>query len=81
LYAAGLLTFVVVPQAQAPSWKASVLHGALFGLVAYGTYDLSNLATLKDWPVGITLADMTWGAILSAGASLTGRLAFRIQPD
>lgn len=77
VYAAGLLIFVVAPQAQAASWTSTLLYGGLFGLVAYATYDLSNLATLKDWPLGITVLDIAWGATLSAAASLAGRWAYR----
>jgi len=79
VYAAGLLVFVVQPQSGSPCGRATALYGALFGLVAYATYDLSNLATLNDWPVGITVVDMAWGATLSAAASLAGRMAYKPQ--
>jgi len=46
------------------------MHAALFGLVAYATYDLTNLATIKDWPVLITVVDMIWGTVLSILVSL-----------
>lgn len=75
VYAAGLLVFVVEPHAQAAGWGRTLVYGALFGLVAYATYDLSNLATLKNWPIRLTLLDMAWGAALSAGASLAGSVA------
>jgi uncharacterized membrane protein len=75
LYAAGLLVFVIAPQAANPSWGRTLLMGALFGLVAYATYDLSNLATLKDWPVGLTLIDIAWGAALSAVSAAAGKAA------
>lgn len=70
LFPAGLLIFAVLPAEGAVLLKA-VAMGALFGFFAYATYDLSNLATLKDWPVSITLLDIGWGSIvsgLSAGA-------------
>jgi uncharacterized membrane protein len=52
-----------------------VAPGALLGLVAYGTYDLSNYSTLQGWPLALTAIDMAWGAVLSAVAALAGYLA------
>lgn len=75
LYAAGLMIFAVMPQAEDPSWGKTVLMGALFGFFAYATYDLSNLATLRNWPVGLTLVDMAWGTVLSAAAAAAGKAA------
>jgi uncharacterized membrane protein len=49
--------------------------GALLGLIAYGTYDLSNYATLRDWPLALTALDMAWGAVLSAMSATAGYLA------
>jgi uncharacterized membrane protein len=66
LYATGLLLFSVAPNADVPGWGRTVAMGALFGFFAYATYDLSNLATLKNWPVSVTLIDMAWGSALSA---------------
>ena len=65
LFVAGMLVFVVVPGLKADSLPMTLLKGALFGLVAYAAYDLTNQATLKDWPVVVTVVDMIWGAILS----------------
>lgn len=75
IYAAGLLVFAVLPQAQDPGWGRAALMGALFGFVAYATYDLSNLATLRGWPVGLALVDMAWGALLSAASAAAAKLA------
>jgi uncharacterized membrane protein len=66
LYAVGLLLFAVAPNADDPSWSKTMVMGALFGFFAYATYDLSNLATLKNWPAYLTLVDMAWGTVLSA---------------
>jgi len=66
LFIVGILVFAVVPGLQAGSLTKAVLLGAFFGLITYATYDLTNLATLKGWPVAITLIDITWGTILSA---------------
>jgi uncharacterized membrane protein len=66
LYALGLCVFVAVPSVRERKPSGSVfLLGALFGLVAYGTYDLTNQATLKDWPLAVTLVDLAWGGCLT----------------
>lgn len=77
LYVSGLVFFCVAPALAAMSARMAALRGAFFGLVAYGTYDLSNLATLKEWTIPVTLVDISWGAILSALASACGYLAAR----
>ncbi|MBN2548808.1 MAG: DUF2177 family protein [Anaerolineales bacterium] len=72
LFVAGLLIFAVVPGLQAGSFNKALLLGALFGFMTYATYDLTNLATIKDWPLFITIVDMIWGVVLaSAVTSLT----------
>ena len=76
LYALGLMLFAVVPQAADPGWLKTAAAAAMFGFVAYATYDLSNLATLKGWPIGLSLIDMAWGAALSAVAATAGRFAW-----
>lgn len=73
VYAAGLLVFAVVPRAAQPGWRSTALAAAFFGCVAYATYDLSNLATLRDWPVGLSLLDILWGSLLSAAAATAGK--------
>lgn len=75
LFIAGILVFAVVPGLKADSLKTTLLQAALFGLVAYATYDLTNLATLKDWPVIVTVVDLVWGTVLSVAVSLAGYLA------
>lgn len=72
LYIAALMVFCVAPALAAASWRKAVLLGAMFGLAAYGTYDLSNLATLKGWTVNVAIVDMVWGSALSASASCFG---------
>jgi uncharacterized membrane protein len=66
LFVVGLVYFVIAPAIEKNSWMQALLSGALFGLVTYATYDLSNLATLKDWPLLVTLVDLAWGATLAA---------------
>jgi uncharacterized membrane protein len=77
LYPAGLVVFAVRPALERAQWIRAAALGAFFGLLAYGTYDLSNLATLKDWPLPLTLVDMVWGAALSCGSALAGYAATR----
>ena len=72
LYVAGLMVFCVTPALALASWRKAALLGAMFGLVAYGMYDLSNLATLKGWTVNVAIVDMLWGSALSASASCCG---------
>ncbi len=75
LYSAGLMIFAVAPLAEDPAWGKTVLMGALFGFFAYATYDLSNLATLRNWPLGLSLMDIAWGSCLSAVAAAAGKAA------
>ncbi|HEV2977066.1 MAG TPA: DUF2177 family protein [Casimicrobiaceae bacterium] len=75
LYASGLLVFCVTPALAAASWRKALGLGALLGLIAYATYDLSNLATLQGWPVTVALADVAWGMSLSGVAALSGYAA------
>nr|WP_315239468.1 DUF2177 family protein [uncultured Albidiferax sp.] len=75
VYAVGLVVFVVAPKAGGEAWYGAALMGALFGFVAYATYDLSNLATLRAWPLWLSLVDMAWGSVASAVAATAGKLA------
>jgi uncharacterized membrane protein len=70
LFILGILVFVVVPGLEDNSLKTTLLRAALFGLITYATYDLTNLATVKDWPVLVTVVDLAWGIILSVTVSL-----------
>ena len=72
LYVAGLLVFCVGPALETAAWTRALVMGALFGLVAYATYDLSNLATLKGWTTSLSMVDMCWGAVASALACTCG---------
>lgn len=65
LYIAGLVFFVILPAIKGDTSYLSIfLTGAFFGLIAYGTYDLTNHATLKDWRLSVTLVDMAWGTFV-----------------
>lgn len=70
LYLTGLVFFVINPALHKLSWKYSLFAGMFFGLVTYATYDLTNLATLKDWPPLITIIDLIWGTVLGGTVSL-----------
>jgi uncharacterized membrane protein len=75
LFVVGILVFAVLPGLEAGSLKTTLLRAALLGLIAYATYDLTNLATLKDWPVVVTVVDLAWGTVLSVAVSLAGYMA------
>lgn len=70
LFIIGLVIFVIMPALTDRSWTKAILLGALFGLITYATYDLTNLATLKDWPLLVTIVDLTWGTFLGASVSI-----------
>lgn len=75
LYPLGLLIFAVSPNLRAGTPALAGLYGALFGLFAYGTYDLTNNATLRGWPLQLTLVDMIWGGVLSGLAAFAAAFA------
>lgn len=75
LFPLGLMVFAVLPGDGATVLKVA-LTGAMFGFFAYATYDLTNLATLKAWPVGLAVLDMAWGTLVSGVASAAGKFAF-----
>lgn len=69
IFVAGLVVFVISPAMEKGSWMHAVLFGGLFGFVCYATYDLTNLAVAKDWPLLVTIVDLAWGAVLAASVS------------
>lgn len=71
LYAAGMILLVINPHATESWWKV-VLYAAAFGFIAYMTYDFTNLAIIKGFPVGISFVDIVWGTVASAAAGLIG---------
>ena len=75
LFVVGILVFAVLPGLETNSLKTTLLRAALFGLIAYATYDLTNLATVKDWPLIVTVVDMIWGTVLSVAVSFAGYMA------
>lgn len=77
LFIVGLVVFVIRPALASGEPLKALLLGALFGLISYATYNLSNLATLKDWPVVVTVVDLVWGTTLGGLVSLAGALLGR----
>jgi len=72
IYVIGISIFAIYPAVHKSSVYHAILMGALFGFFTYATYDLTNLATLKDWPLPIVFIDIIWGTILSAMVSFSG---------
>lgn len=72
LFIAGIFYFAILPAVEKNSLAKALVAGALFGFFTYATYDLTNLATLKNWPLPIVFIDMAWGALLTAMVSTAG---------
>ncbi|WP_099797395.1 DUF2177 family protein [Variovorax sp. 54] len=77
LYPIGLLVFAIVPGLRAQGVVRAALLGGLFGLFCYGTYDLTNLAVVRGWPLALSFIDMAWGTLVSGVATGAGALAWR----
>lgn len=71
---AGVTIFALKPAFAEGSLMTAATYGALFGFFAYATYDLTNLATLRNWPVALTFVDMVWGTFLTSAAASSGYL-------
>jgi uncharacterized membrane protein len=74
LLGTGIALFVIP---RAPTVSLAAAYGALFGLVVYGVYDFTNYSTLRQWPFALTIADVAWGAVASAAASVAVRIVAR----
>ncbi len=80
VYPLGVVVFGIRPSSADDGARRVAGRAALFGALAYATYDLTNLATLRDWPLHVTVVDIVWGAVLSALSALSGRwLLQRVQ--
>ena len=77
IYTIGIVVFAVSPALATGRWSAAGLRGLFLGLFGYGVYDLTNQATLRNWPVVVTVADLVWGTLLTAVAAIAGLLAAR----
>ena len=69
LYALGASIFVIIPAISKQSWLYAVQYGALFGLFCYMTYDLTNLAVIRDFPVRLAFIDIVWGSAVTAASA------------
>lgn len=76
-YVAAVLYFAVSPGLAAGSGRLALLNGVLLGFVAYGTYEATNLATLKGWTYGMLAVDIGWGMFLTGITAVTGFFAYR----
>ncbi|MFF1383160.1 DUF2177 family protein [Arthrobacter sp. NPDC058288] len=76
IYIAGIVFFALQPALEGGSWLSAVGYGAALGAFAYATYDLTNAATLKTWPLQLIVVDILWGAALTGLATLAGWLVF-----
>lgn len=74
IFIVGILIFAVAPALESQSLAKAVVLGALFGFFTYATYDLTNLATLKDWPIIVVVVDIVWGAVLSGSVAAVSYL-------
>jgi uncharacterized membrane protein len=74
IHALGIVVFAVP---LAGSWVGAALYGALFGVCVYAAYDLTNLATLRGWPLTVSLVDLAWGAVVTAAATVVAFAAMR----
>lgn len=77
LFIAGIVIFVLLPATRENSFQKAIIFGALFGFFAYATYDLTNLATTKNWPLTLTIVDMIWGTVLSGSVSTIAFLVYQ----
>lgn len=75
LYVVGIVIFAVSPALHTGSWRTAIVFGSLFGFFAYATYDMTNLATLRGWPIAMVVVDIAWGTFLTAVSATAGFLA------
>lgn len=80
IFIAGLVFFVIHPAVSDGSWQRALLAGAFFGFVTYATWDLTNLAVLKDFPASIVPIDLAWGTFLAASVSLSTYAVVSVLP-
>lgn len=76
VYVVGVLHFAVLPGLRARSWRVAAGQGAMLGLVAYGTWDLTNLAVIRDFPVPLTFIDWAWGTMLTCAVATVTTLVW-----
>ncbi len=72
IYIVGIMIFAVLPGYQSGQWQTALMWGVLFGFFTYATYDLTNLSTLKDWPIKVVIIDILWGMVLCGTVATAG---------
>jgi uncharacterized membrane protein len=77
IHAAGIAVFAVPPALATGSWITAAIYGAFFGFCVYAAYDITNLATLRGWPMAVSLVDLAWGAAVTAVATTAAFLTVR----
>ena len=77
IFIAGILIFAVVPSLKGGSLGRAALWGGMFGFFTYATYDLTNMATLRDWPLKVAVADILWGVVLCSSVAAMSTLLGR----
>lgn len=78
LFIIGIVIFAIAPALQSGEWKTALVYGILFGFFTYATYDLTNLATLRDWPLSIVIIDLLWGMFITGASATLGYLLTKI---
>ena len=71
-YIAGIVYFSVAPALSGGDWTTAMISGAILGFIAYGTYDMTNLSTLKNWSLSMSIVDVIWGTVLTSVAATAG---------
>lgn len=77
IHAAGIAVFAVPPAVSAGTWTSALLYGGLFGFCVYAAYDITNLATLRGWPMAVSAVDLAWGTVATAFTTLVTVLVVR----
>lgn len=77
VYTVGIVVFAIAPALEAEKIILALGYGALFGFLAYGTYDFTNMATIKDWPTIVSVVDIVWGTLITSVSAALGYLVTR----
>ena len=72
IFIVGIFVFSIIPGVQKDSFQHALIYGVLFGFFTYATFDLTNLATLRDWPIKIVIIDIIWGVVLTGSVASSG---------
>ncbi len=78
IFLAGLTYFAIMPSLESGSYATALMLGALYGFFTYATYDLTNMATIRDWPLVVTIVDMAWGTLLGGLVAAVTHTAYSI---